>query len=188
VSIPLQYAVNPLWTHAGPRPRRSPFDSAWSTTLDDLDREAHQLGAKLVVIEGSWRTTAVRRDGQLRADVRDPEHPGVVVRLTGTAHGDLAYPCDTFDRWRDNVRAIALALESLRRVDRYGVAGRGEQYRGFAALTAGGPDASRGRALIQQHGSVRAALLATHPDHGGDPAAFADVQAARDATRGDDRD
>jgi hypothetical protein len=33
--------------------------------------------------------------------------------------------------------------------------------------------------LIREHGSVRAALMATHPDHGGDPDEFAAVQAAR---------
>ncbi len=65
--------------------------------------------------------------------------------------------------------------------DRHGITRRGEQYAGFKALSAGGPSRERGEQLLREHGSVRAALLATHPDHGGDPAAFADVQAARSA-------
>jgi hypothetical protein len=46
-------------------------------------------------------------------------------------------------------------------------------------LESGGPSADRGRDLIREHGGVREALMATHPDHGGDPVDFADVQAAR---------
>ena len=56
---------------------------------------------------------------------------------------------------------------------------RGEQYAGWKQLESGGPSAARGRELIQEHGSVREALFATHPDYGGDPADFAAVQAAR---------
>jgi hypothetical protein len=36
--------------------------------------------------------------------------------------------------WQMNARAIALGLESLRKVDRYGIASRGEQYTGWSAL------------------------------------------------------
>lgn len=42
--------------------------------------------------------------------------------------GHLSYPCDTFTTLQDNLRVIALALEALRMVDRYGVTRRGEQY------------------------------------------------------------
>lgn len=44
-----------------------------------------------------------------------------------------------------------------------------------------GASVDRGREVIRQHGGVRAALMATHPDHGDDPEVFADVQAARAA-------
>jgi hypothetical protein len=33
--------------------------------------------------------------------------------------------------WQDNLRAVALGLEALRRVERYGIAQRGEQYAGW---------------------------------------------------------
>jgi hypothetical protein len=42
-----------------------------------------------------------------------------------------------FPAWQNNVRAIALALEALRKVDRYGVTNSNEQYTGFRALGSG---------------------------------------------------
>jgi hypothetical protein len=55
-------------------------------------------------------------------------------------HGWLRYQCDTFEGgaegWQDNVRAIALGLEALRQVERYGITKRGQQYAGWLALPA----------------------------------------------------
>lgn len=50
----------------------------------------------------------------------------------------LVYATDACAFWQHNVRSIALGLEALRAVDRYGISRRGEQYAGYrAALTAG---------------------------------------------------
>lgn len=94
-------------------------------------------------------------------------------------YGDTSptYATDVFTDWRDNVRAIAKGLEALRAVDRWGVAKRGQQYAGFALLTAGPGKEERGRQLVAQHGSVTAALRATHPDTGGEGASEADFDA-----------
>jgi hypothetical protein len=62
-----------------------------------------------------------------------PFSPGVRVSFE-SRHGPLTYSADRFSHWQDNVRAIALSLEALRKVDRYGVAGHGEQYRGWTAI------------------------------------------------------
>lgn len=51
---------------------------------------------------------------------------------------ELSYPCDSCDNWQHNVRSIALALQALRAVDRYGVTRRAEQYRGWGKLPAPG--------------------------------------------------
>lgn len=49
----------------------------------------------------------------------------------------IVYATDICVLWKHNVRSIALGLESLRAVDRYGITKRGQQYAGFAgALTA----------------------------------------------------
>lgn len=158
----------------------SPFKASWSSTVETLAREVGNLHPREAILEVDLREQDLRMDGLPRASAKAAS-PGVVLTLVGTPHGDLRYPCSTYRTWQDNVRAIALALEALRKVDRYGVTQRGEQYAGWKALSAGRGDPSpdRGRRLIDEHGSVAAALKATHPDRGGDPDEFADVQAAR---------
>lgn len=159
------------------------FRAALADTLDVLDRELHHIQAvearmEIALPPGSdyWRN-----DGRPRAHAR-PDHPGVLLTFRALAVDGkrLNYATDAFTTWQANLRAIALGLEALRKVERYRIASRGQQYAGFAQLTAGGPDADRGRELIRWHGGVRQALMATHPDQGGDPGDFANVQAARD--------
>jgi len=73
-------------------------------------------------------------------------HPGVAISFT-SRFGPLRYATDAYERWyshgldgwQANVRAIALALEALRAVDRYGVTRRGEQYTGWRAIAAPAP-------------------------------------------------
>lgn len=175
------FRVRPISTWPGGQigpGRRSPFDAPWWSTLELLERELGMLGASRVVLEMAIEESDLRLDGMPRARAV-ARHPGVVLSFE-SAHGPLRYATAEFDSWQANVRAIALGLEALRKVDRYGIAKRGEQYRGYRQIESGGPSAERGRQLIEQHGGVREALMATHPDRGGSADAFADVQAARE--------
>lgn len=157
----------------------NPFRAGYQDTLDLLMRELDKLQAREFVIEAGFREGDIRLDGLPRADARVPSHPGVVVSFD-SKHGPLRYGTDAFPAWQANLRAIALGLEALRKVDRYGIGRRGEQYQGWRALPAGDdPSEVRGARLIEEFGGVKEALKATHPDHGGDPRDFADVQAAR---------
>lgn len=104
-----------------------------SDNLRLLEREASMLGCRHLIIEADFREGQIRQDGWPKADAR-PASPRVVISLVNSQHGPLRYPCDTFDRFEDNVRAVGLALEALRMVDRYGVTKRGEQYSGWKAL------------------------------------------------------
>lgn len=89
------------------------------------------------------------------------------------------------ERILHNLRAIALGLEALRAVSRYGITtGIGEQYAGFLRLETSAADPERGRRLIEEAGSLKKALMQHHPDQGGDPRRFADVQAYRQLTGG----
>lgn len=184
--IDAQFRPIPIWPNPTPahaRRSRWTFKASWQNTLELLDRELRNLGAKNIVIGCGLRDQDIRNDGWPRSNAPVPPHPGIEVSFD-SPHGRLVYATDVCDWWQHNVRAVALGLGALRAVDRHGITRRGEQYAGFKALPAStaNPSPERGRELIREHGSVRAALHATHPDHeGGDPAAFADVQAAREA-------
>lgn len=160
----------------------------FTDTLALLDRELEFLGADDTELLLAIPPQKFRLDGKPYADAK-AEHPGVILSFR-TNLGALSYPCDTFTTWQDNLRAIALALEALRKVDRYGVTKHGEQYRGFMAIEAPNampagftstlaaerfimgllPDADldgMGPAAV-----MRAAKRAAHPDTGGDAAIF----------------
>jgi hypothetical protein len=156
---------------------RAKFSASHNDTLALLEAELGRIGAKNAQVEIAIPLEMWRIDGRPRAHAQ-ADHPGVVVRFE-SKYGPLAYSTDRFTRYQDNMRAIALGLSDLRRLERYGIANRGEQYRGWKELESGGPSPERGRQIIREHGDVRKALFATHPDHGGDAHDFADVQAAR---------
>jgi hypothetical protein len=123
---------------SGPaRARASQFKAKWDQTLWLLSDETKRLDAGLVTIEiDITGEKALARHRQALLQGCAPAHSGVRVRFD-CKHGDLTYATGEFFNWRDNVRAIALSLEALRAVDRYGVS-HGEQYVGFRpAITAG---------------------------------------------------
>lgn len=192
---PAELDVDPIGEWPGvltPSRIRSNFSASWSNTLDLLDRELWHLGAKNARLQIAVPPNQFRVDGRPRATAK-VEHPGVILTLD-SRHGALSYPCDTFLTWQDNVRAIALALEALRKVDRYGVTKRGEQYRGFLAIEAtaapaGFDDALDAKLFLARvtgvpymdrplRELVRMAQRRTHPDTGGDAATFQRVTLA----------
>jgi hypothetical protein len=86
------------------------------------------------VLQIAMREQDFRLDGMPRANAV-PAHPGVILNIESNK-GPLSFPCDKFDRWRDNLRAVVLGLEALRKVDRYGITPGNEQYRGWQAIEA----------------------------------------------------
>jgi hypothetical protein len=117
--------------------KHSPFRATYGTTLAELDVELRALKAKNVVLQLAVRDSDVRLDGGLKSG-RRPADPRVILSMD-TPHGPLSYPCDTFRDWTDNLRAVVLALNALRAVDRYGVTKHGEQYTGWKQLPGGTP-------------------------------------------------
>jgi hypothetical protein len=172
----------PVWPYPPTRYRRSrvTFRASWQNTLDLLSREVEAIGGSAIIIAAGFEEGDIRLDGMPRANARYPAHPGVEVSFD-SKHGRLVYGTDTCELWQHNVRSIALGLMALRKVDLYGITRKGEQYAGWKQLTTAAPDADRGRELVIAAGSLKQALLVNHPDHGGDPRNFADVQAYRSA-------
>lgn len=166
-----------------PHRRRSKhtFKAGWLFTLDLLDRELAYLKAEHVVIEADFREQDIRLDGMPRSGARTPEHPGIRIGFD-SKHGPLIYATDSCAFWQHNVRSIALGLEALRAVDRYGVTKRGEQYTGWKAIgeaAASKTSVQEAQALLDAYGGEKEALFRAHPDHGGDPDQLQRVQQAR---------
>ena len=168
------------------RPRHGGWNALmpWTDTMDLLRRELDQLRATNVVIQLDLSETQIRRDGLPRATAKVRDHHGVILSFT-CKHGPMRFITDRYAHWQVNVRAIAKVMEALRMIDRYEVTSDGEQYRGYLAIeehsSAGATQVDVGISLVARHGSVREALKATHPDHGGDREQFEAVQAAKQA-------
>ncbi|OHU48123.1 molecular chaperone DnaJ [Mycobacteroides chelonae] len=196
-------------------PRIANFSAQWADTLNLLDRELWHLGPRLdrrpapAVLQIAIREQDFRLDGMPRANAK-PEHPGVILNIESNK-GALSFPCDTFTRWRDNLRAIALGLEALRKVERYGITQTGQQYRGWQAIeskptpiaqTPAGAAVHLAKASQGNDDSVsdwahrilhdpetarntyRKARANTHPDrHSGDRTAWDAVEAAAETLR-----
>ena len=189
----MRYEVRPLgaWTDPETKPRRPhPFSSTWGNTRDLLSRETDLLAARLVVIQLDAIGGTLRADGMLTGDIRTG-HPGAVVSFE-SKFGPLRYAADTYlggkgtPAWQANTRAIALSLEALRAVDRWGATRRGEQYQGWTAIEAPKPEFADWHAaaewmreyainslrILQDasgdwNGLYRAMAARMHPDKGG---------------------
>lgn len=175
------------------------FRSTFGQTVKLLRSELEHLDAERVVLELDVRPRDLRLDGLPRADARLGD-PAVVLSFE-SRHGPLRYATGEYDEWQDNLRAIALSLEALRSVDRYGVSRRGEQYKGWAALAVSNDPADRVTTRVEAfkvlerwipdgHGeggdtltltlALRAAILETHPDRGGNSDQFRTVMKAKE--------
>lgn len=170
----------------------SRFDAAWGDTVDLLARELRQLDAKNVVVELALTEGDLRIDGLPRANARLSSD---AVRVSFESKwGPLRYETAEFTGsyyrsllgWQANVRAIALSMEALRKVDRYGVSKRGEQYSGWKQLPSSTDPADaivtreQAEALLAHYGGVTAAVKATHPDTGGNETEFRKVMRAKE--------
>jgi hypothetical protein len=207
--------IEPLvkWPEKNTEERRNaPFKSTWAKTLDLLSFELDKLSARAITLKTMHDPDDFRIDGKLRSDTRAPDHPGVILtfeKFDGwnderqqSEYTEMRFPCDTFGYWKDNVRAIALALEALRMIDRYGVRS-GSQYAGFKALPAGdftvemtpelaadfiakaagmGNVPGVAKSIIQTpvfgESVYRTAAKVLHPDKGGNPEEFKSLERA----------
>jgi hypothetical protein len=198
----LHYTVTdlpPVWPGRRTQsPRRAPFKSAWPKTLHILAREIRYLGGKNVEIALDLPRGAMdlRQDGRLLADARP--RPPVILSFIDNEGQRQAYPCDRFAWWQDNLYAIAIVLEDLRRAERYGVQSALIRA-GFKALPSTSTttlNAQQAAGLIARESdapalhiladadaaksAVRTALNRTHPDkNGGSRDRYDRVDAAR---------
>lgn len=176
--------------------RRPPFRLDYARTNRLLERELIHIAASNVALRCAVSPMQIRQDGRLYANAKTA-HPGVILCFD-SAEGAMSMPCDTFDEWLANLHAIAVALEDLRRISRYGVGqsvNGHAQYKGWTALAPpieqwskeaareflqnllGMQETPTDDAAIAE--MLRRAERQTHPDVGGNPDHFKRVQVAR---------
>lgn len=154
----------------------------------------HSEASKAVIA-----VVAAGRDGRCDGALRAPGSGSGVAVSAVTRHGPMTRATDRYESryhssgpsWRANLHAIALTLESLRAVDRYGTTSTGEQYVGWRALeakAASNVTVDAAEALVREYSGgpaaqsltwhVRRAQAQCHPDRTGDRARWDRLEVA----------
>ena len=197
------FIVRPIDRWPGPltaKRKRSQFRAGYADTLRHLRNELRMIKAKDVILLMAIRERDLRLDGRPRADAK-PDHPGCILTFVAK-HGPMQMAVDRYERFEENLRAIAFSLEALRAVDRHGCTRNGEQYRGWLALPA--PDAGpttveEARQLVIEligppvmwddpecvQSAFREAAKLAHPDGGGSEDCFKRLMMAKEILLGE---
>lgn len=152
--IDMRFRPLPKWPENTPLGEQSSrFRANYLKILDKLEYELGRMRASHIFLEAGFDLQELRNDGWPYSGMT-PKHHGVILYFKSD-DGDLRFPCGTYSDWTDNLYAIALTLENLRAIDRYGVTLGHQQYLGFKSLAA--PAQS-----LEDH----ATFLAAHSDFG----------------------
>lgn len=161
---------------------RSRFKTGFGAARNVLFAEIERMGGSRVIVSTN---VPLRIDGLPRANMPEPGDPGVAVYFRHKGR-DMVFACDKFVVVRDNVYAIAKTIEALRGIERWGASDMMERaFKGFAQLTASRP----WREVLGLEGVIRRddvehtyrrLAFVCHPDRGGDPAKWHELQQARE--------
>lgn len=137
IGIPGITAYPLQWPPDWPRTRyreNARYQVDFARARDELIREVGLLGARDIVISSNL---PLRRDGYPLAGTSEPIDPGVAVYWTTSKGEPKVMACDRWRRVRENVRAVGLAIEGLRAIQRSGATQILDRaFLGFAALPA----------------------------------------------------
>jgi hypothetical protein len=173
-AYPLQWP--PGWPRTKAR-EAARFKTTLVAALKDLQSEVRLLGGQRLVLSSNVTLGAER-----------PADPGVVAYFQYEQQ-QVAVPCDRWGTVQDNVRAIALTINAMRGMERWGAKHMiRAMFQGFIALPA--PMARDWRQVLglPTTGEVgandieimfRRKAARLHPDAGGSHAAMAELNAAR---------
>ena len=172
------------WKRTRPEYRvPSTFKRTFSDVWDFLCHEIELLGGSNRVYSTNRRR---KKDGSPDLSARDPDDPGVAIYFDYQGK-PMCFACDQYQTVRENLQAVAMTINALRGIKRWGASDMLERaFRGFAALPAVswrsilgvGPQAS----LQEAEEAFRARVHEGHSDHGGDADMDILVQ-ARDEAR-----
>jgi hypothetical protein len=176
-AYPLQWPKGWPKTESTKREPASRFKNATlSGALNGLQDEVRRLGGKSLVLSSNYTLGNT-----------NPKEPGVVAYFEYEGK-EVAMPCDRWNRIEGNVRAIALTIEAMRGMERWGAKHMiRAMFSGFRAL----PDRSgddpwetlgidSGATEKQILEAYRAKAKHAHPDHGGSSEKFNRLTEAKD--------
>lgn len=159
----------------------SKYEVTFLRARDELTRELKLGRTRNVVVSSN---IPLRRDGLPLANMREPQDPGVAVYWDDKQGKPRVIACDVWKTVRENLRAVGLAYQSLRQIERTGASELLERaFSGFARL----PEAADCWSILGvQRGVSREAIserfreLARehHPDRGGNAQIMARINAA----------
>jgi hypothetical protein len=133
---PLQWPVG--WPRSNSYGASAGFQVSYEQAEKELGEELERLGADSAYISTDQE---LRMDGQPRRD-RQPSSTAVAVFFVRKG-ATLCIPCDKFNSVRDNLRAVGLTVEAIRRMERYGTSQMVEAtLQGFKSLPSGGSTGS----------------------------------------------
>jgi hypothetical protein len=176
------------WPEGWPRSKEiqtSKFKATTDKARKKLLEEISRMGGEMPVISSN---VPLRSDGHLRAD-REPVDAAVAVYFQRNKKS-MVFACDRYDYVRDNLHALALTIEALRGIERWGASEMMERaFSGFKQLNAENEGMSWWRMLQVEAGATAAEIDAAykklakfaHPDMpGGSEAAMGALNVARD--------
>lgn len=188
------------WTRTQPlRRRAAPYKVHFVQARDELVHSLELMRARAICISTN---IPLRRDGLPLANIAEPQDTGVAVYWT-TQTGQLlngkpeavtrVIACDKWTRTRDNLRALGLAIEALRALERSGASQVLDRaFLGFTALPAhaGGTIvrpwrevlgcATPNPSVVDVEALYRLKVQAAHPDRGGSHEQMVELNRAHD--------
>lgn len=190
----MNIAAYPLeWPTHWPRttyPEPARFSTTLNNALNGVMFEMRLMGVRPSNYVVSTNIP-VRLDGRPYANYRQPDDAGVAVYFVLRGH-EFCIPSDKWNRVEHNMQAIRKTLEALRGIERWGTKGMMDaSFQGFAALPGAAPRRSWwdvlgvDRIAPKAYVEARYRLLArdAHPDLGGNPDRFIELQNAYDEFR-----
>jgi DnaJ-domain-containing protein 1 len=164
--------------YIGPRRKHSVHESA-----RELEAEIRRMGGREMIISSNLR---VKVNGLPYSSQKQPDDPGVAVYFKWNKR-DLVFACDAWLTVEDNLWAIVKHIEALRGQERWGVGSLDQAFAGYMAL----PDPVTrkwwevlGVPSDSDDATIKSAYFRLakihHPDAGGDPVLFDQVQKAYD--------
>ena len=152
-----------------------------------LELEIKRMSGKNMIISSNLK---VKSNGLPYSNQRTPDDPGVAVYFNWSKR-DLVFAADKWLSIEDNLWAIVKHIEALRGQERWGVGSLDQAFAGYAALP--DPDARDWWEVLfikstATNEEIKQAYIKLakqhHPDAGGDPLMFDQVQKAYDQAIG----